>query len=100
MDREHEQRALAGVCQRLSQQFPELDSALVEAAVRVSHDELRGSPIRDFVPLLVEHAARDRLAFAVRGPHLAVPPPPPERGAEPLGEQPHSAVLHSIEEVG
>ena len=45
--------------------FPELDPTVVEAAVRLSHAQLTG-PIRDFVPLLVERAARDRLSFAAR----------------------------------
>jgi hypothetical protein len=46
---------------RLRERFHDLDPAVVEAAVRVSHAELTG-PIRDFVPLLVEHKARDRLS--------------------------------------
>ena len=66
MDAEHEQNALAGVRDRLCRQFPQLDQTVVEAAVRLAHEELTGSPIRDFVPILVEHAARDRLAFAER----------------------------------
>ena len=66
MDAEHEQHALAGVRDRLCAQFPQLDSTVVEVAVRLAHEELAESPIRDFVPVLVEHAARDRLAFAER----------------------------------
>ena len=66
MDDEHEQLAMSDVRERLCQQFPEFDPAVVEAAVRLSHAELIESPIRDFVPILVEHAARDRLAFARR----------------------------------
>ena len=65
MDAEHERQALVEVEARLSRRFPDLDAAVVEAAVRLSYAELTG-PIRDFVPLLVERAARDRLAFAVR----------------------------------
>jgi hypothetical protein len=99
MDREHEQRALTGVYQRLSQQFPDLDPALVEAAVRVSHHELSGSPIRDFVPLLVEHAARDRLAFALKKPDRADPPRPDPRPTQLMDNGPSSAVLRSSEEV-
>jgi len=99
MDREHEQRALADVCQRLSQQFPDLDPALVEAAVKVSHHELNGSPIRDFVPLLVEHAARDRLAFALDKPRRADPPPPDPSGAQPREREPGAAILRSSEEA-
>lgn len=56
---------MVAVQARLSERFPEVDAAVVEAAVRLSHAELTG-PVRDFVPLLVERAARDRLAFASR----------------------------------
>lgn len=65
MDRTDELKALADVQARLQERFPELDSEVVEAAVRLSHSRLTGR-VRDFVPVLVEHAARDRLAFAVR----------------------------------
>ena len=58
-------RALADVQARLQARFPDLDSEVVEAAVRLSHSKLTGR-VRDFVPVLVEHAARDRLAFAAR----------------------------------
>ena len=34
--------------------------------MRLAHENLTESPIRDFVPVLVEHTARDRLAFAER----------------------------------
>ncbi len=69
---EHESSAVAEVLTRLSQRFPNVDADVIEAAVRLEHAQLDG-PIRDFVPILVEHAARDRIAvFADRdhGPGL------------------------------
>ena len=60
MDRHDEVAALGEVQERLSERFPDLEPDVVEAAVRVAHSELTG-PIRDFVPVLVEHIARDRL---------------------------------------
>jgi len=63
MDRDAERRALAEVQARLEQRFPHLHPDVVAAAVAVAHSDLDG-PVRDFVPVLVEHAARDRLAFA------------------------------------
>ena len=63
MDRDAERRALAEVQARLEQRFPHLHPDVVAAAVTVAHQSLDG-PVRDFVPVLVEHAARDRLAFA------------------------------------
>jgi hypothetical protein len=65
VDRTDELRALADVQARLQARFPSLDAEVVEAAVRLSHSKLTGR-VRDFVPVLVEHEARDRLAFAAR----------------------------------
>lgn len=65
VDDEHERLALVAVRARLGDRFSEVDPAVVEAAVRLSYAELTG-PVRDFVPLLVERAARDRLTFALR----------------------------------
>ena len=61
MDRHDEVAALGEVKERLAERFPDLGPDVVEAAVRVAHSQLTG-PIRDFVPVLVEHIARDRLA--------------------------------------
>ena len=61
--------ALLDVQARLAERFPDLDAAVVEAAVRVAYTGLQG-PIRDYVPVLVEHAARERLrALARERPH-------------------------------
>jgi hypothetical protein len=99
MDEEHERLALAGVRERLRERYPDLDPALVEAAVRVSHLELTGNPIRDFVPLLVEHAARDRLAFAIHNPSPVDSPSPPPSSDSPEDDELSTATLHSIEEA-
>ena len=66
MDHEAEARALQDVQERLRQRFPQLAHEVVEAAVRVAHAQLTG-PVRDFVPVLVEHEARERLAPLVSG---------------------------------
>jgi hypothetical protein len=58
---EHESRAMDEVVARLSERFPDVSHEVIEAAVRVEHEGLDG-PVRDYVPVLVEHAARDRLA--------------------------------------
>ena len=65
MDGHDEETALAAVQARLTRRFPDLHPDVVEAAVRLAHSTLDG-PVRDFVPLLVERAARDRLSFALR----------------------------------
>jgi hypothetical protein len=63
MDRAAERKALAEVQVRLQKRFPDLHPDVVAAAVSSAHSELDG-PLRDFVPVLVERAARDRLALA------------------------------------
>lgn len=72
MDREKELAEVVGVQERLGERFPQLGPEVVEAAVRLAHSELTGD-IRDFVPLLVEHAARDRLS-AIAGRDRATEP--------------------------
>ena len=61
MQQQTEVQALADVQARLAERFPELDEAAVASAVRSAHAEMTG-PIRDYVPVLVEHTVRDRLA--------------------------------------
>lgn len=65
MDPQHEAAEILGVQQRLTDRFPDLDPGVIESVVSATHSELTGS-IRDFVPVLVEHGARDRLAAIVR----------------------------------
>ncbi|WP_406830613.1 hypothetical protein ABEG17_16700 [Pedococcus sp. KACC 23699] len=68
MDHQQEASALGEIQERLADRFPGIASEVIEAAVRLAHAELRG-PVRDYVPLLVEHAAHDRLrVIAVASP--------------------------------
>ena len=61
VDAAHEARQMAEVHQRLEARFPDLDPTVVAAAIQVASAAITG-PVRDFVPLLVERAARERLA--------------------------------------
>jgi hypothetical protein len=56
-----ERAAIAHVVQRLSAQFSMLDPGVVQRAVRETHRRFDGHPTREFVPILVEDSARDRL---------------------------------------
>ena len=58
-----------------------IDPDVVEAAVRQACTELTGNRIRNYVPLLVEHKAKERLAFAQRERNIKEALPPP---GEPL----------------
>ncbi|NEA31466.1 hypothetical protein G3I17_07295 [Streptomyces sp. SID13031] len=61
MDRSDEDRAIAEAAERLTKTFPGLSPDTVERAVTESQPEFDGNPIRDFVPLFVERAAKHRL---------------------------------------
>jgi hypothetical protein len=56
-----ERAAIDGVTDRLAQRFVQVHPDAVAATVREVHAEFDGRPIRDYVPLLVEHRARDLL---------------------------------------
>jgi len=56
-----ERAAIDHVVQRLSAQFSMLDPAVVQRVVREVHARFAGHPTREFVPILVEDSARDRL---------------------------------------
>jgi hypothetical protein len=64
MDDAAEKLALTEVQERLTARFPYLGEEVVEAAVRMAHSELTG-PIREFVPVLVERIARERLSSMI-----------------------------------
>ena len=52
-----EQAALVQVHERLSSRYSELTPEDVLAVIRSAHASFEASPIRDFVPLLVERRA-------------------------------------------
>jgi hypothetical protein len=57
-----EQAAIRQVVARLAQQFPELSADEINRAVHGHYDRYNDSPIRDFVPVLVERATRQQLS--------------------------------------
>ncbi|MCZ9880580.1 CUE domain-containing protein [Arthrobacter sp. B2a2-09] len=61
MTREDEARALVAVINNLAERFPDMSRSDIETVVAEEHGNLNGGPIRDYVPLLVEHAAKKRL---------------------------------------
>lgn len=61
MDADEENAAVEKVVERLEERFPDVDPSVVEHVVDEEHHNLDGNPIRDFVPVLVEHEARDRI---------------------------------------
>lgn len=57
-----ELRALTEVVDRLAAKFPGVSRDHIENVVQQEHKLLDTGRVRAFVPVLVEHAARDRLA--------------------------------------
>ncbi len=65
--------AFRRVEEALNQRFPELPRAAVELAVREERQRFDDSPVREFLPLLVQRAAAERLRkAAIPGPRRPV----------------------------
>lgn len=63
---EHEDAAVQHVVDRLAAQFDALPAEVVETTVHEVHHTLDDARVRDYVPVLVEHDAKDRLRAAAR----------------------------------
>lgn len=59
---DQDETALTEITQRLTLKFPTREPRTVWRAVDQAYRGFRDSPIRDFVPLLVERAARAQLS--------------------------------------
>ena len=57
----HEAREIDEVVERLSEKFPQEQPDRIRAVVDAAHQQFAGNPIRDFVPVFVERAAKDVL---------------------------------------
>jgi hypothetical protein len=57
----HEAREIDEVVERLSERFPQEHPDRIRAVVDAAHEQFAGNPIRDFVPVFVERAAKDVL---------------------------------------
>lgn len=65
MSSESEARALDAVRHRLQSKYPATDPSVVRLAVDVSYETLRTARIREFIPVLVEREASDKLEHLV-----------------------------------
>lgn len=57
-----EQKALDQIAERLATRFPDVPADTIALAVQGRYAEFEGSPIRDFVPVLVERSVRADLS--------------------------------------
>ncbi|ASN22451.1 three-helix bundle dimerization domain-containing protein [Arthrobacter sp. YN] len=61
MDKQDEAHAVAAVIDRLAKKFPDTPRTHVEEIVSEEYTALNDGPIRDFVAVLIERAAKVRL---------------------------------------
>ena len=59
-----EQAVMNQLRERLATMYADVPPDQVAAAIQRAHDQFETSPIRDFVPLLVERRARAELALS------------------------------------
>lgn len=69
--RKSERDLLDEVETRLVEKFPQLPASRVSAAIGEAHAHFARSPIRDFLPLLIERRVTDELTRAVTAPEPA-----------------------------
>lgn len=67
MNRPDEERQIADVVERLEEKFPSLSTQEIEVIVAEQVALLDGNPIRDYIPRLVEHGAKEKLRAASSG---------------------------------
>ena len=73
MNQLQEDQGIAKVVDHLVEKFPTLDRIRVEQVVDEAHILLRGNPIRDYVPVLVQRTAKNRLRHMMAGDSAALP---------------------------
>jgi hypothetical protein len=69
---EEESRAIRHLIERLVMRFPHLPGKTVEEEVRSVHRRFEGAPLRNFVPVLVEHDVL--IALKIRAGRAALSP--------------------------
>ena len=84
MAKKSEAQAVAAVVDRLAERFPAVERSVIEDMVAHEHSLFAHGRVRDYIPILVERAAKLRLSG--RHPQPAGPPQPEPAGpAQPAG---------------
>jgi len=63
---DHEDQAVSHVIDRLAEKFPDRPRSLIEEVVSEERHLLDDKPLRDYIPVLIEHGAKSRLRTAAR----------------------------------
>jgi hypothetical protein len=77
--KETEIRALRAVVDRLARRFPDHPRSVIEDVVAYEHSLFAEGRVRDYIPILVERAAKLRLGSS------AVPSPQASTASSPAG---------------
>ncbi|RZL75323.1 MAG: hypothetical protein EOP32_31715 [Rhodococcus sp. (in: high G+C Gram-positive bacteria)] len=86
MTHDEELQHIDQVIDRLDTRFPDLPRESIERVVRSAHEHFATGKVRDFVPLLVERLAREKLQGLV--PVVPVEPEAaPKAGSEVIGSE-------------
>jgi hypothetical protein len=56
-----EDKAVGEVADRLAERFPSVPRTRIDEIVQSEREALEGKPIRDYIPVLVEHGAKARI---------------------------------------
>ena len=87
MAKKSEAQAVAAVVDRLAERFPAVERSVIEDMVAHEHSLFAHGRVRDYIPILVERAAKLRLSG--RHPQPAGPPhPAPASPAQPEPARP------------
>jgi predicted metalloprotease with PDZ domain len=66
MSDETEQKSLVNVMFDLHARFPQTDQSIIEKTVHDAYLEFAGAPVRDYIPVMVERVAKNRIAALTR----------------------------------
>ncbi|RFA10884.1 hypothetical protein B7R54_17970 [Subtercola boreus] len=61
MEPEKEKEAVGKVAERLAEKFPDVSPEHIDDVVQSEYEALADAPVRDYIPVLVEHEAREDL---------------------------------------
>ena len=64
VNRKEEDRAVEQIIVRLEEKFPNEPPTSIEKTVREQQLALARNPLRDYIPVLIEHAVKERLRRA------------------------------------
>ena len=58
---DEEDIAVEHAAERLADRYPEVPREHIDELVEKHHEEFEGAPVRDFVPVLIEHDVKQEL---------------------------------------